>query len=198
MLSKTSIAQTSSVTNSCAETSHVLNVVKDINCTDIIIMIDTLTKRVLTNQTSQTKATESSPITTSSFAPFLLPTSYHCRLLTFPVCVIIIGEDSFVITSRQHRIDWFLQCVFQGLVHGFNLESIMLFSSWKEDSLYPVSRCRATIELSPHLNDVRVRLVDMSVPSQTPWPIVKDVFMTELVIRDVSNWLLLDPLLCVV
>jgi hypothetical protein len=74
----------------------------------------------------------------------------------------------------------------------------MLFSSWKEDSLYPVSRCRATIELSPHLNDVRVRLVDMSVPSQTPWPIVKDVFMTELVIRDVSNWLLLDPLLCVV
>ena len=68
----------------------------------------------------------------------------------------------------------------------------MLFSSWKEDSLYPVSICRATMELSPHPNDIRVRLVDMSVPWQTPSSIVKDAFLTELVI---SNWFLLDPLL---
>ena len=82
------------------------------------------------------------------------------------------GEDSFVITSRQLRIDWCLQCAFQGLVHGPFLESIMLFSSWEEDSLYPASRCRATMELSPHPNDIRVRLVDMSVPWQTidNWP----------------------------
>ncbi len=98
----------------------------------------------------------------------LWPTSWHCRLLVFPVCVIIIGEDSFVITSRQRRIDWCLQCVFQGLVHGPFLENIMLFSSWKEDSLYPVSRYRTTMELSPHPNDIRVRLVDMRVSWQTP------------------------------
>ncbi len=65
------------------------------------------------------------------------------------------GEDSFVITSRQRRIDWCLQCAFQGLVHGPLLESIMMFSSWEEDSLYPVSRCRATMQLSPHPNDIR-------------------------------------------
>ncbi len=91
------------------------------------------------------------------------------------------GEDSFVITSRQRRIDWCLQCAFQGLVHGPFLESIILFSSWKEDSLYPASRCRATMGLSPHPKDIRVRLVDMSVPWQTTSPIVKDTFLTELV-----------------
>ncbi len=109
----------------------------------MIIMIISFTKRLL--------------ITTTVFVPFLLPTSWHCRLLVFPVCVIIIGEVSFVITSRQCHIDWCLQCVFQGLVHGPLLESIMLFSNWKEDSLYPTSRCRVTMELSPHPNDIRVR-----------------------------------------
>jgi hypothetical protein len=42
------------------------------------------------------------------------------------------------------------------------------------------------MELSPHPNDIRVRLVDMRVPWETPRPIVKDVFLTELVIRDVG------------
>jgi hypothetical protein len=40
------------------------------------------------------------------------------------------------------------------------------------------------MELSPHPNDIRVRLIDMTVPWQTPSPIVKDAFLTELVIRD--------------
>jgi hypothetical protein len=40
------------------------------------------------------------------------------------------------------------------------------------------------MELSPHPNDIRVRLVDMSVPWQTTSPIVKDAFLTELVIRE--------------
>ncbi len=72
----------------------------------------------------------------------------------------------------------------------------MLFSSSKKDSLYPASlRCRATMELSPHPNDVRVRLVDMSVPCQTPSPILKDAFLTELVIRHVRNRFLFHPLL---
>ncbi len=82
------------------------------------------------------------------------------------------------ISSRS--IDWCLQFDFHGLVHSIFLESIILFSGWKEDSFYPVSRCRATMELSPHPNDIRVRLVDMSVPWQTPSPILTDVFLTEL------------------
>jgi hypothetical protein len=67
-------------------------------------------------------------ISDPSSTPFLLPSSYHRRQLAFPVCVIIIGEDSFVITSRQFGIDCCLQCFFQGLVPSFFLESIMLFS----------------------------------------------------------------------
>jgi hypothetical protein len=57
------------------------------------------------------------------------------------------------------------------------------------------SRFRATMQLSPHPNDIRVRLVDMSVPWQTPRPTVKDVFLTELVIIDVRNWFFFHPLL---
>ena len=125
----------------------------------------------------------------------LLPTFCHLRLLVCPLCVIIIGEDSFVITSLQFGIDCCLQCAFQGLVPSFFLESIMLFSGRKKDSLYPVSRFRTTMELSPHPNDIRVRLVDMSVPWKTPIPIVKDTFLTELVIRDVRNRFFFDPLL---
>jgi hypothetical protein len=71
----------------------------------------------------------------------------------------------------------------------------MLFSSCNEVSLYPASRCRVTMELSPHSNDIRVRLVDMSVPWQTTSPIVKDVFLTELVIRDLRNWGFFHPLI---
>ena len=55
-------------------------------------------------------------------------------LLVFPVCTIIIDEGSLVITSRQFGIDSCLQCVFQCLVHGPFLESIMLFSRWKDSS----------------------------------------------------------------
>jgi hypothetical protein len=74
----------------------------------MIIMIISFTKRLLTNQTNQIKPLSKSisqpaPSSPSSYQP---PESWHCRLLVFPVCVIIIGEDSFVITSRQHRIHW--------------------------------------------------------------------------------------------
>ncbi len=75
----------------------------------------------------------------------------------FPVCVIIIGEDSFDITTWKFGIDWCLQCDFQGLVHSFFLENIILFSTCKKDSLYPASRSRVTMELSPHPNDISDR-----------------------------------------
>ncbi len=42
---------------------------------------------------------------------------------------------------------------------------------------------------------IRVLLVDMSVPWQTPTPIVKDVFPTEIVMRDARNWVFFDPFL---
>jgi hypothetical protein len=51
------------------------------------------------------------------------------------------------------------------------------------------------MELSPHPNDIRVRLFDMIVPWQTTRPIVKDVVLTEIVIRDVRNWVFFHPLL---
>jgi hypothetical protein len=60
----------------------------------------TFTKRLLINQTP--------PLHPVSYQP---PT--HRRLLVFPVFVFIIGEDSFVITSRPFGIHSCLQCVFQ-------------------------------------------------------------------------------------
>ena len=60
---------------------------------------------------------------------------------------------------------------------------VMLFSIRKENSHYPTSSCRTTMELSPHPNDIKIRLVDMNVSRQTPRPIVKDNFLTELVIK---------------
>ena len=69
----------------------------------------------------------------------------HRRLLPFPVCVIIIDEGSFVITSRQFGIDSCLQWTFPFLVHSHFLERIMMFSSyWNKGSLYPVSRSHLT------------------------------------------------------
>ncbi len=84
----------------------------------------------------------------------------------FPVCPFIIGEDSFVITSRQFGIHSCLQCVFHRLLHSVCLEIIMLFSSCNKDSLYPSSRSRATMELSPHPNDIRVRLRESTCDNQ--------------------------------
>ncbi len=59
------------------------------------------------------------------------PVSYqpptNRRILVFPVWIFIIGEDSFVFTSRQFGIHSCLQCVFHRLVHGPFLEIIMLF-----------------------------------------------------------------------
>ncbi len=80
-------------------------------------------------------------------------------------------------------------CDFQCLVHSDVLEIIILFSIWSKDSLYPASRSRATMELSPHPNDIRVRSLHMSVSWQLVIPIVKDALLTEVVIRDVQNWL---------
>ncbi len=51
------------------------------------------------------------------------------------------------------------------------------------------------MELSPHPNDIRARLVDIHVPWKTPILIVKDAFLAELVIRDVKNWVFFEPLL---
>ena len=63
----------------------------------------------------------------------------------------------------------------------------MLFSSSSKDSLYPDSRSRATMELSPHPNDIRVRSLHISVSWQLVIPIVKDVLLTEVIIRDVRS-----------
>jgi hypothetical protein len=49
-----------------------------------------------------------------------------------------------------------------------------------------------TKELSPHLNDIRVRSVQMTVPCHLDMSILKDVFLTEVVIRDVRNCYLLN------
>jgi hypothetical protein len=117
-----------------------------------------------------------------------LSSQKRVTLLPFPVCAFIIGEDSFVITSRLFGIHSCLQCAFQRLVHSSFLESIMLFSSCSKDSFYPASRSRATMELSPHPNDIWVRSLHMSVPWQVAFPIVKDAFLAEFVIRDVRNW----------
>jgi hypothetical protein len=148
--------------------------------------VKTFTKRLLTNQTNHTQAPDSPHMTITT--PPLQPVSYqrptHRRLLPFPIRVFIIGEDSFVITSRQFGIHSCLQCDFQSLVHSAFLESIMLFSSCSKDSLYPASRSRTTMELSPHPNDIWVRSLHMRVTWQFSIPIVKDDFLTEVVIRD--------------
>ena len=54
-----------------------------------------------------------------------------------------------------------------------SVEIIMLFSSWSKDSFYPSSRSSETMELSPHLNDIRVRSLNMSVSWYLVIPIVK-------------------------
>jgi hypothetical protein len=86
-----------------------------------------------------------------------------------------------------------LSMCFGVCVHGPFLEIIMLFSSCSKDSLYPTSRSRATMELSPHPHDIRVRSLHMNVSWQVDIPIVKDSFLTEVVIRDVRNWFLQKP-----
>jgi hypothetical protein len=63
----------------------------------------------------------------------------------------------------------------------------MLFSSSSKDSTYPSSRSRATMELSPHPNDIRVRSLHMGVSWYLTIPIVKYVILTEVVIQDVNN-----------
>ncbi len=109
---------------------------------------------------SQIKQTRLKSLSQSTWQPSPLhPVSFqpptHRRLLPFPVCTFVIGEDSFVITSRQFGIHSWLQCDFQRLVHGPFLEIIILFSSDSKHSLYPDSRSRTTMELSPHPNDIR-------------------------------------------
>ena len=88
----------------------------------------------LQNVYSEIKQTRLKPLSQTIWQPPPLhPFSYqpptHRRLIVFPVCVIIIGEDSFVITIRQFGIHSSLQCDFQRLDHGPCLEIIMLFSS---------------------------------------------------------------------
>ena len=154
----------------------------------------------LQNVYSQIKQTRLKPLSQPIWQPPPLhPVSYqpptHRRLLPFPVRAFIIGEDSFVITSRQFGIHSCLQCAFQRLVHSAFLESIMLFSSCSKDSLYPASRSRATMELSPHPNDIWVLSLHMSVPWKFSIPIVKDAFLAEVVMRDIRSWFFQKPLL---
>jgi hypothetical protein len=92
-------------------------------------------------------------ITTTS-TPFLLPTSCHRSPLSVcPVCVITLSHLGRLLCHHKSVIwYWFLSSMcfpvsWQSTV--FFLERIMMFSSWKKDSLYPVSRCRETMELSP-------------------------------------------------
>ncbi len=163
----------------------------------LIISDSTIWKR-LQNVCSQIKQRRPNPLSWPIWQPPpLYPFSYqpptHRRLLPFPVCVFIIGEDSFVMTSRQFGIHSWLQCVFQRLAHGIFLEIIMLFSNCSKDSLYPDSRSRTTMVLSPHPNDIRVRALHMSLSWQVVIPLVQDDFLTEVVIRDVRNWFFQKP-----
>jgi hypothetical protein len=42
------------------------------------------------------------------------------------------------------------------LIDSFFLENIILFpAELEKDSIYPVSRCRTTMELPPHPNDIK-------------------------------------------
>ncbi len=163
-----------------------------------LIISDSVMWKRLQNVYSHIKQTRLKPLTHPIWQlPLLHPVSYqpptHRRLLSFPVCVFIIGEDSFVMTSRQFGIHSWLQCDFHRLVRGIFLEIIMLFSSCSKDSLYPTSRSRTTMELSPHPNDIWVRSLHKNVSWQFSIPIVKDVFLTEVVIRDIRNWFFQKP-----
>ncbi len=163
-----------------------------------LIISDSPMWKRLQNVYSQIKQTRLKPLTLPTWQPPPLnPVSYqpptHRRNLPFPVRDFIIGEDSFVITSRQYGIHSCLQCAFQRLVHSAFLESIMMFSSCSKDSLYPTSRSRATMEMSPHPNDIWVRSLHMSVTWQFSIPIVKDDFLTEVVIQDIRNWFFQKP-----
>ncbi len=60
----------------------------------------------------------------------------------------------------------------------------MLFFSCSKDSLYPASRSGATMELSPHPNDIWVLSLHMSVPWKFSIPIVKDAFLAEVVSQE--------------
>jgi hypothetical protein len=44
------------------------------------------------------------------------------------------------------------------------------------------------MELSPHPHDIRVGSLNMNVTWKLLIPIVKDVLLDEVVIRDVRNW----------
>ena len=154
-----------------------------------------------TNVYSQIKQARPNPLSKlTSQPPPSPPSSYQPPDTVDDMCFLNVSSSS-VNTPLSSQVGNVV------LIDAFNVISrvlsMVLFlrasccfpaETW-EDSLYPSSRCRATMELSPHPNDIRVRLVDMSVPWQTPSPIVEDAFLTELVIRDVKNWCFFHPLL---
>jgi hypothetical protein len=147
----------------------------------MIIMIISFTKRLLTN------------ITTITFVPFLLTTSWHCRVLVFPVCVIIIRwrllchhQVKTLLSSQVGNVE---------LIDAFNVISRVLsmvlflrasccFPAEKKTHSIPPPDAGQPWNCLHILTTSRVRLVDMSVTWQTTRPIVKDVYLTELVIRD--------------
>jgi hypothetical protein len=86
-----------------------------------LIINDSAMWKHLQNVYSQIKQTRLKPLSQPIWQPpplhhvsYQRPT--HRRLLAFPVCAFIIGEDSFVITSRQFGIHACLQCAFQRLL----------------------------------------------------------------------------------
>ncbi len=86
----------------------------------------------LQNVYSQIKKNRLNPLSQPIWQPPTLhPVSYqpptHRRLLEFPVCVFIIGEISFVITSRQFGFHSCLQCDFQRLFMVLFLRSSCCF-----------------------------------------------------------------------
>jgi hypothetical protein len=121
----------------------------------------------------------------TNLLPTCCTTVVYLRFLYVPSSSV---RDSFVITSQKFGIHSSLQCAFQRLVHSAFLESIMLFSSCSKGSLYRAFKSRATMELSPHPNDIRVRSLHMTMPWQLAFPIVKDAFLAEVVIWDLRNW----------
>ncbi len=85
----------------------------------------------------------------TSSTHFLLPRSCHRKILVFPVCVIIIGEDSFVITSQQFGIDCCLQCSFQGLVPRF-FPAVFQMKKTDAAERWLALACAKLLGFSPH------------------------------------------------
>jgi hypothetical protein len=103
---------------------------------------------------------------------FVITTSQVGNLVFVPHFNLVSSVLSMVIFLR-------VSCCFPDEVKTPSIPHLQM-KSWE------------TKELSPHLNDIRVRSVQMTVPCHLDMSILKDVFLTEVVIRDVRNCYLLN------